>query len=208
VEDCPDFRVAVVGIDLLLGQSDEFMTVVMDPTIFFRSVDDMFSAVVIRLDGKRFLFLVFRNLVIIHGDLQITPGDSPFHDDRPQCVDRLAGIEDIIHQEYFVPGAEELRGIGPAIDHHFGLVTEEAITACDHSGIEDRSSMLPEPHHLVILGKDVGHVRAATQACVNDIRNESIILVHVMDKLQRVVPDHIAADEFFFHTSLRINRSP
>ena len=93
------------------------MAVVVDPDFLFFAVENVLADVVVRLDGKGFPFFVERNLVVVDHDFQVVAGDPFLHDDFPEGVDGLPGIEDVIDEEDLVSAAKEFGRIRPSVHH-------------------------------------------------------------------------------------------
>ena len=66
MEDGAHFLIMIDFLDLIMGQSYEFMAGIMNPSLIFRLFKHMLSAVIVRLDRKRFLMLEYRNFVVIY----------------------------------------------------------------------------------------------------------------------------------------------
>jgi hypothetical protein len=163
MEDIPDLFILELFINLFATETKKFMTVVMDPSLIIRAVENVFTTVIIRLNWKRFFFLVKRNLIIKDSNLQIFTRDTLVHNNISKCIDRFPSIEYIIDQKNPVPCPEMFRTIGPTIHHDICLGTEIPIGTGYNSRIEYRSTLLSDTYHFVILTKDVCHIGTTSE---------------------------------------------
>ena len=163
----------------------------------------MLAAPVVGLDRKRRGFLVERHLVVVDGNLEVLTGNSLVHDNSCKGIYRIAGVEDIVHEKDLVPCSQVFGRISPSVDLNAGLITENIVGACNHSGIENRSSVLFHAYHLVVFGKDIGHVDAASERNIDDIGNEMVFRMHLVCELQSAVSDYVVRDELLHAILLR-----
>ena len=121
-------------------KADKFMTSIVNPEIIVFTIKHVLSAPIVRLNRKSWLTvnpLISTDLIIIDSNLDVFSRNTSFHNCRDKRINSKTSIEDVIHDQYFLPLFKVFRRPCPTININLICVLYKfTITTSYYSSVE------------------------------------------------------------------------